>query len=88
MPASTIIHAAVFAAGAAVGAGTALAIARRRQETPSFSTISLPSAELQKRGASALESKGLAGDEVLRYGNPGMYDLLFPQCPFFTIYLC
>ncbi|KAF8519320.1 hypothetical protein BU17DRAFT_89974 [Hysterangium stoloniferum] len=83
MPSSTVVHAAVFAVGAVIGAGTAVAITRRRQEQlPSSVPVSLtstvsPGVELQRTGhSSALQAKEFPGS-VLKYGHPGpISDLL------------
>lgn len=74
MPSSPIVHAAVFAIGAAIGVGTALTVTRRRQLAPPVSpTVSLsPSVELKKTGIPGLlEANNVAGGDVLQYGNPG-----------------
>jgi endonuclease G len=92
MPASSIIHAAFFALGAAVGGSTVVAInASRKKETLVRATASTfqvlpptgngPLVEVGVTGnprlsQAARASPALAIGPVLKYGNPGMYDTL------------
>jgi len=76
MPSSSIVHAAVFAVGAAIGAGTAVAVTRRRQSQPVVSVVpSTPSSVVEVERMNhpgGLDSKAVFSNEVLKYGNPGM----------------
>ena len=92
MPASSIIHAAFFALGAAVGGGTVVAIsASRRKEALVRATASTTQAQ-PPTGNGPLVDVGVTGNPrlsqatgasaalavgpVLKYGNPGMYGTL------------
>ena len=92
MPTSSIIHAALFALGAAVGGGTVLAInASRKKEALVRATVGTtqalpPTGNLngplvEVTGSPRLSQAtgavaALAAGPVLKYGNPGMYDTL------------
>ena len=81
MPSASVIHAACFALGAAVGGGIAAASLSRKRDVivplvPSTSAPSTarPVVELSRAGqldvARTAENLALAGG-VLKYGNPG-----------------
>jgi endonuclease G len=75
MPASSIIRAAFFALGAAVGGGAVVAIsASKRKEASRTTAPNLPLAEVGVTGDPRL-SAGVATavGPVLKYGNPGMH---------------
>jgi hypothetical protein len=90
MPAASVIHVAVFAAGAALGA-TAAALAQRRNDrltTPATAAVStstiprnieisrIPVVEVSATGKPGLaQFQGISSD-VLKYGNPG--ESLYP----------
>jgi hypothetical protein len=87
MPASSIIHAAFFALGAAVGGGTVVAISASRKKEALVRAQALPPTgngplvEVGVTGNPRLSqaagaSAALAVGPVLKYGNPGMYDTL------------
>lgn len=82
MPSATLVHAACFAIGAAVGGGIAAASLSRKRDViappvPAVSSRSVtqPVVELSKSGqldiARAAQNLALSGD-VLKYGNPGV----------------
>lgn len=87
MPSTTLVHAACFALGAAVGGGIAAAsLSRKRDAVAPPIPVTLartpagPVVELNKGGqldvARTAENLTLAGG-VLKYGNPGTLSLLF-----------
>ncbi|GJJ12507.1 hypothetical protein Clacol_006750 [Clathrus columnatus] len=69
-----ILHVAVFAVGAAVGAGTALAITRKQQSnTLPISITKSPTVSSLvdiRHPVSSLEVPPTSGTEILKYGNP------------------
>ena len=82
MPSATLVHAACFAIGAAVGGGIAAASLSRKRDivVPSAPSVSSrnaaqPVVELSKSGqldiARTAQNLALSGD-VLKYGNPGV----------------
>ena len=72
MPTAALVHAAFFAVGAAVGAGTVAAVGLRRQIPSQPITDSHPIVKVSPTGVAdlALTSKQPPGT-VLKYGNPG-----------------
>ena len=88
MPASSVIQAAFFALGAAVGGGTVIAInASRKKEALMRATASTtqvlpgPLVEVGVTGNPHLShaagaAAALSVGPVLKYGNPGMFDTL------------
>lgn len=86
MPASTVIRAAFFALGTAVGGGAVAAInASRKKEALVRPTAATASTTQTNGNVPLVEVVGVTGDPrlsqaaagpVLKYGNPGMYDTL------------
>ncbi|KAG6812763.1 hypothetical protein H0H92_000678 [Tricholoma furcatifolium] len=77
---STIIRAAIFAAGALVGGGVATAISSRAQSlpprpTPVASSTPAPIIELDESGKARLQETSIVpsigASTILKYGNPG-----------------
>jgi hypothetical protein len=79
MPTSSIIHAACFALGAAVGGGTVLAInaSKKREALAQVSSPKVPNLPIVEVGVSGVPhlSAGAATavGPVLKYGNPGTH---------------
>ncbi|GLB35167.1 putative DNA/RNA non-specific endonuclease [Lyophyllum shimeji] len=79
MPGSTIVRAAIFAAGAVIGGGVATAVASRKQTpprpSPAASTGPAPVVELEHTGKPKLQDPSVVPSTVvstaLKYGNPG-----------------
>jgi len=72
MPSSTIFHAIVFAAGAALGASAVTLANSRKEHFKPSTTSSKPIFDVGPSGAPVLARHASpdAGD-VLKYGNPG-----------------
>lgn len=75
MPSATIIHAACFAVGAAVGAGAVAAVGISKHRAPPLAHPTDPRSVV-KFGPSGLPDLAATAQQlpgtVLKYGNPGM----------------
>ena len=92
MPASSVIRVAFFALGAAVGGGAVVAINSSRKKEALVRATASTTQALPPTGTGPLVEVGVTGDPrlsqaagvstalgagpVLKYGNPGMYDML------------
>lgn len=85
MPSFTIIHAAVFTAGALIGGGITAAVSSRQKHTQTRTSeqgrTPAPVIDVDPSGKTKLSSIGATSDltPVLRYGHPGTlyaYDYL------------
>lgn len=81
MPSSTLFHTLVFAAGAVVGATAAASLSTRREQAKTASSKPIVDVVASgKLGLSPQQQQALA-DDVLKYGNPGMFTLIGCSSP-------
>ena len=75
MPATSIVRAAFFALGAAVGGGTVAAInaSKKREDLRPSASATQPNLPLVEVGVTGLSAgAATAAGPVLKHGNPGM----------------
>ncbi len=79
MPGSTVVHAAVFTAGALLGGGIAAAVTHRKNQqipptrpAPVLAPVSTPAVQVGVSGKpNFVGTEGLLVSPVLKYGHPG-----------------
>ena len=73
MAGSSMLHLAVFAAGAAIGAATAVTITGKRKIPAPVAVANEPQAVVVPKELGIAKSQLAISGDILKYGNPGTF---------------